>query len=168
MKINRLGVDATALIHFLYILYIFYIFCTIFIQFLYILYTLYIFYILFIYLYILYIFYIFIYMHALYLPYDYISLHPYILYTYIYSTHPIPLYILYISYIIHTPLCITSAEGDLSLRDKHLSVVFSLRSKPNKQFNVSFHNYSLGKKFYIHIYIILVEFFTNPLLNTLS
>ena len=80
------------------------------------------------------------------------------LYIHIYSTHPIPLYIsaytyiLYISYIIHTPLCITSAEGDLSLRDKHLSVVFSLRSKPNKQFNVSFHNYSLGKKFYIHIY----------------
>ena len=57
---------------------------------------------------------------------------------YIYSTHSVPLYILYISYITHTSLCITSAEGDLSLRDKHLSVVFSLRSKPNKQFNISF------------------------------
>ena len=128
-------------------------------------YNFYIFYIIFIYfIYYLYIFifYIFIYMHALYLPYDYISLHPYILYTYIYSTHPVPLYILYISYIIHTSLCITSAEGDLSLRDKHLSVVFSLRSKPNKQFNVS------SRKNFTFIYIILVEFFTNPLLNTLS
>ena len=139
----------------LYILYNFYIFYTIFIYYLYI----FIFYIYSIYLYIctLYIFPMTIY-----------------LYIHIYSTHPIPLYIsaytyiLYISYIIHTPLCITSAEGDLSLRDKHLSVVFSLRSKPNKQFNISFHNYSFGKKFYIHIYIILVEFFTNPLLNTLS
>ena len=125
-------------------------------------YNFYIFYILFIYLYILYIFYIFIYMHALYLPYDYISLHLYILH----ASYP-SLYIRLHLYIIYI-LCITSAEGDLSLRDKHLSVVFSLRSKPNKQFNVSFHNYSLGKKFYIHIYIILVEFFTNPLLNTLS
>ena len=113
-------------------------------------------------------------MHTLYLPYDYISLHLYLSTPPIYTPHILSLYIsaytyiLYISYIIHTPLCITSAEGDLSLRDKHLSVVFSLRSKPNKQFNISFHNYSLGKKFYIHIYIILVEFFTNPLLNTLS
>ena len=74
------------------------------------------------------------------------------LYIHIYSTHPVLLYIRLHLYIIYI-LCITSAEGDLSLRDKHLSVVFSLRSKPNKQFNVSFHNYSLGKKFYIHIYI---------------
>ena len=138
---------------FLYLVYNFYIFCVYFVQFLYILYNLYIYYILFIYLYILYIFYIFIYMHALYFPYDYISLYPYI-----YSTHSIHLYI----------LCITSAEGDLSLRDKHLSVVFSLRSKPNKQFNISsLLRFQLGKIF-IFIYIILVEFFTNPLLNTLS
>ena len=85
-------------------------------------------------------------MHALYLPYDYISLHPYILHT----SYP-SLYIRLHLYIIYI-LCITSAEGDLSLRDKHLSVVFSLRSKPNKQFNVSFHNYSLGKKI-LHSYI---------------
>ena len=74
------------------------------------------------------------------------------LYIHIYSTHPILLYIRLHLYIIYI-LCITSAEGDLSLRDKHLSVVFSLRSKPNKQFNVSFHNYSLGKNFtFIYIY----------------
>ena len=154
MKMNGLGVGATALIHFLYILYNFYIFCTIFIYFIYYLY-------------------IFIYSIYLYICTLYIFPMTIYLYIHIYSTHPIPLYIsaytyiLYISYIIHTPLCITSAEGDLSLRDKHLSVVFSLRSKPNKQFNVSFHNYSLGKNF-TFIYIILVEFFTNPLLNTLS
>ena len=128
-------------------LYIFYIFCTIFIyfiQFLYILYIFYIFCTIFIYfIYYLYIFIFYIYSIYLYICTLYIFPMTIYLYIHIYSTHPIPLYILYISYIIHTPLCITSAEGDLSLRDKHLSVVFSLRSKPNKQFNVSFHNYSL-------------------------
>ena len=64
-----------------------------------------------------------------------------ILYTSLYIRLSPHLYILYYSYITHTSLCITSAEGDLSLRDKHLSVVFSLRSKPIKQFNVNFHNY---------------------------
>ena len=150
------------------IIFIIFIYFMQFLYILYILYNFYIFYILFIYfIYYLYIFIFYIYSIYLYICTLYIFPMTIYLYTYIYSTHPIPLYILYISYIIHTPLCITSAEGDLSLRDKHLSVVFSLRSKPNKQFNVSFHNYSLGKNF-TFIYIILVEFFTNPLLNTLS
>ena len=120
----------------------FYIFCIIFIYFIYYLYI--------------FIFYIY-------------SIYLYICTLYIFPTPIYTLRILSLSiyYITHTPLCITSAEGDLSLRDKHLSVVFSLRSKPNKQFNISSHNYSF-KKFYIHIYIILVKFFTNPLLNTLS
>ena len=146
MKMNGLGVGATALIQF-YTIFIY------FVQFLYILYNfiyfvqfLYILYIIYISLYFIYILYIYIYARFI------SSLWLYI-FTSIYTPRILSLYIsaytyiLYISYIIHTPLCITSAEGDLSLRDKHLSVVFSLRSKPNKQFNVSFHNYSLGKNF---------------------
>ena len=118
--------------------------CTVFIyfiQFLYVLYNIHIS------LYIIYILYIYIYVRFIYPPHLYIftSIYtlPYIsiFYTPLYIHSSLHLYILYISYIAHTSLCITSAEGDLSLRDKHLSVVFSLRSKPNKQFSNIFHNY---------------------------